>query len=755
MASTRPNTLSGAPARHGSGDAAAGADLLVFDLDHDHGRDPRELHHLLGGKGAGLAEMHRSLRLPVPPGFVLGTPLCARVLATGWPPELDRAIAIRLAAVEQATGQRFGDPKRPLLVSVRSGAPVSMPGMMDTVLNLGVNPDTVEGLAELTGDRRFALDTWATFCRMYAATVLDVPRDALGPPPPRDAGIDTLRTAVDSLQRLCRSRGTPIPDAPNQQLRHAIEAVFRSWHSRRAGVYREREGIAASLGTAVVVQAMVFGNMGRTSGAGVAFSRDPSTGVNKPCGDFLLDAQGEDVVAGTHATEGLAAMAANLPVAHAELLDVLRRLEAHYRDLCDVEFTVQNGSLYLLQARAGKRSAVAAARMAVEMAADPHIRLSREEAVRRVSRDQIRQLQSLARVKPGAVPTASGVAASPGVAVGVVCTDPDKVGALAGAGASVILVRPTLSPEDAQGMMAAAGMVTASGGMLCHAALVARSWGIPAICGVAGIEHRGLADGELVTIDGERGAIYRGDQHEPGHAEPSELCVLREWAAELGMELAAEPCPTPEAPREARAVSRLELLRALQLRGFAAIEQLAEALLTSVETVGAALAGLEEGLVDSAPRGLHVTAAGRQWLTSALAEERQRLDPRELDGIYTAFMSHDVLLKGAVTDWQVRLVDGKRVPNDHDAAYDAAVLARIAALHDQARPLCVRAAEAVPRLERYGARLSQAAGRIAAGDATFIASPLKDSYHTIWFELHEELIGLCGRTRLAEEQRQA
>ena len=501
-----------------------------------------------------------------------------------------------------------------------------------------------------------------------------------------------------------------------------------------------------------VVQAMVFGNRGKTSGTGVAFSRDPSTGANQPCGDFLLDAQGEDVVAGTHRTDGLAAMAQHVPGAHAALLAALQRLERHHRDLCDIEFTVQDGSLYLLQTRAGKRSAIAAARMAVEMVADPAIRLSREEALRRVSGEQLRRLQSFARVKAEALPAASGVAASPGVAAGIVCTDPDRVEDLAQAGASVILVRPTTSPEDVHGMVAAAGIVTATGGMLSHAALVARSWGIPAVCGADLV----VSEGDVITIDGDRGLIYRGDQQEPGHGEPPELRVLRGWAAELGIEFDAAPAGEAKSLAGGHDVDPFDLLRALQLRGFASVEQLAASLLASADAVRTMLAGLETGLVDSTPRGLHPTAKGRAWLAAALAEERARLDPHELATLYDAFMQHDARFKKAVTAWQVKLVDGLPVTNDHaDADYDGAVLAALAALHDQALPLLARATAALPRLERYAARLDQAAAKIAAGDVTLIASPLKDSYHTVWFELHEELISLSGRDRAAEEQKRA
>jgi len=466
-------------------DAAVGVmsgELPLYDLDHIHDCSPADLRKLLGGKGAGLVEMRQKLGLPVPHAFVLSTALCGPYLASGWPDGLDHAIEQKLTALERATTQRFGDRKRPLLVSVRSGAPVSMPGMMDTILNLGANATTIAGLADWTGDERFALDTWSRFCRMYAGTVLGIRRDMIGDNLPRDADPAMLRADIDRVHDICASEATAIPDDPRAQLRGAIEAVFRSSRSERARIYCEREGLGEDMPTAVVVQAMAFGNLGPSSGTGVAFSRNPSTGANETYGDFLANAQGEDVVAGIRASLPLAAMRESLPDVHDELSDVLRRLERHYGDLCDVEFTVQERRLQILQVRAGKRSAIAAARIAIDLASEG--RIARDEAVRRISPDQLRQLKSAARVSDGATPIASGVAASPGVVSGVICLEPDRVAAFAESGTNVILVRPTTSPEDVHGMVQAAGIVTATGGMVSHAALVARGWGIAAVCGV-------------------------------------------------------------------------------------------------------------------------------------------------------------------------------------------------------------------------------------------------------------------------------
>ncbi|HYM30357.1 MAG TPA: pyruvate, phosphate dikinase [Candidatus Cybelea sp.] len=726
--------------------------LPVFDLDHDHGQSPRSLADLLGGKGAGLAELRQVLKLPVPPGFILGTPLCRRILDHGWPDALDGAIAERMAALERATGRRFGDRERPLLVSVRSGAPVSMPGMMDTVLNLGMNGDTAAGLASSSGDERFALDSWLTFCRMYAAIVLGLGDGELGAPPNRISGASALRTAIDAIRARCVDRGTPIPDDPLQQLRTAIEAVFRSWQTERAAVYRKRECIPDGLGTAVIVQAMVFGNMRGPSGTGVAFSRNPSTGANEPCGEFLLNAQGEAVVGGMHQNESLDAMARHMPAAHRELLDVLRRLEVHYADVCDVEFTVQDNALYVLQTRPGKRSALAAARIAVDLTSDPEIRLPREAAVSRVSQAQVRQLGRTAVIGAGPEPMAQGVPASPGIATGTVCTDPDRAAALAATGASVILVRPTTSPADVHGMVAASGIVTAAGGMMSHAALVARSWNIPAVCGIGDVV---LIDGEPITIDGGSGHVYRGDRRGGTGSEPSELGTLRQWARELGTELGGSQAIGTDTAVPARKIAPFDAARALQLRGFASIDQLAISLASTAAAARDALDALDAKFVGMTARGLQLTAEGRGWVAAELARERSGLDRGKLGGIYEQFLQRDDAFKRIVTDWQVKTEAGARVQNDHnDAAYDRSVLSRLDELHGALRPLLAALSAEVPRLERYMARLDRAMAGIAAGDVSMIASPLKDSYHAVWFELHEELIALSGRDRMTEELRQ-
>jgi pyruvate,orthophosphate dikinase len=734
--------------------------MPVYGLDDAPALAAAELRQLLGGKGAGLAEM-RKLGIPVPAGFVLGTPLCPRFLATGWPADLDEAVEAKLAALEQTTGQGFGDAETPLLVSVRSGAPVSMPGMMDTILNLGANQTTIAALAARTQNERFALDTWSRFSRMYAQTVL-VLAEELGPAPPADASVGELRADVAHVHDICARQGMPIPDDPRTQLRGAIEAVFRSSGSARARVYREREALG-EVPTAVVVQAMVFGNLGASSGTGVAFSRDPSTGANELLGDFLLNAQGEEVVSGLRISEPISAMMQHLPAAFDDLCRTMRRLERHYRDLCDVEFTVQEGRLHVLQVRVGKRSAGAAARIAVEMASGTEPLITREEAVRRVTREQLRQLQSTARLRDGATAIASGVAASPGVASGVICLHPDRVDELAAGGRPVILVRPTTSPEDVHGMVQSAGIVTATGGMVSHAALVARGWGIAAVCGVGDlvfeprltIGGHELHEGDCLTIDGGTGTIYPGDCAEILCGEPAALQTLRRWSAELGVELGCAEAEglADDKTKDGRSdLSAFGVVRALALLGFASIDRLAVALVSDADAVRSVIETLPPGHVNTTPRGLQVTLQGRLWLQAHLDTERAGIDMATADRLYRQFMLHDDRFKRLITDWQMRTIEGRQVLNDHaDPAYDASVRERLCGFDGEIRPLVEEICAAAVRLKPFSLRFVRAASAAAAGDGSMIASPLKDSYHTVWFELHEELMHLSGRSRAVEE----
>ncbi len=523
---------------------------MVFAFDHPHGQSPRELIALLGGKGAGLAEMTTVLGLPVPPGFTVGVPMCRVYRESGWPEGLDALLEAHCRALEERMGRRFGDPANPLLLAVRSGAARSMPGMLDTVLNLGLNPASVAGLAGVSGDARFAWESYRRFVTMYATTVLGVPAEVVrpgagdghGPQTMDTLPVDGLRAEVDAIMSALAREGVAIPEEPMAQLRGAVEAVFHSWESPRARAYRAREGIADDLGTAVTVQAMVFGNLGDDSGTGVVFTRNPSTGEAAPFGDFLLRAQGEEVVAGTAQTQSIDSMGEVLPGAYDELRRHLRRLEVHYRDICDVEFTVEGGRLWILQTRVGKRGAVAAVRAAVEMVDDPLIRLTPPEAVVRVPgevRDRAREeILAWGRQGSGTVsPVAVGLGASPGRATGAVVLDADAAAMSEG---PVILVRPETSPEDVHGMSVSVGILTSTGGMVSHAAVVARGWGIPAVVGAESLtigpeevrDRDGtltFAAGDTITVDGTSGEVWLGAPEEtaPSSTESDEEILDR------------------------------------------------------------------------------------------------------------------------------------------------------------------------------------------------------------------------------------
>ena len=526
----------------------------VFDFDHDHGVAPRTLGRLLGGKGANLAEMASVLALPVPPGFTISTEACAAALDGTWPDGLDAEVDAAVERLERTFGRRLGDALDPLLVSVRSGAPVSMPGMMDTVLDLGLHDASVEGLAAQT-DERFALDSYRRFIAMYASIVAELD------PAPFAALVDEARAgegaATDAeispgaLRELVRrflalaseGMGRPFPQDPREQLRGAVDAVFRSWAGDRAVAYRRREGIADDLGTAVNVQAMVFGNRDDRSGTGVGFTRDPGTGEARPYGDLLVNAQGEDVVAGIRKTEPLEAMADHFPAAHAELLRAFDRLERHFRDMCDVEFTIEQERLWLLQTRVGKRGGAAAVRMAVEMVADEHIALTREEAVQRVEAEQLDQvLHPQLEAHDDRRLLTTGLGASPGAAVGRVCLSSDEAAEAADRGEDVILVRVETSPEDVHGMLVSEGILTSRGGLVSHAAVVARGWGKPAVVGAEALEigphgfrvgDVEVAEGEVISIDGTTGEVLRGELGLAAAEPPPELETLLGWADEI------------------------------------------------------------------------------------------------------------------------------------------------------------------------------------------------------------------------------
>jgi pyruvate,orthophosphate dikinase len=486
---------------------------FVYDFDEpsDGGRE------LLGGKGIGLAEMTQ-LGVPVPAGFTITTDACRAYMAGGkeLPAGLEEEVEEHLRALEERTGRRFGDPADPLLVSVRSGAAISMPGMMDTILNVGLNDVSVGGLATTTDNEPFAYDCYRRLIEMYGETVDDVEYDRF------DADADDPKQAIDGLKARYRDQtGRDFPHDPREQLRRAILAVFDSWQAPRAQTYRRMYDIPDDLGTAVNVVQMVFGNKGDTSGTGVAFTRDPSTGEQGLYGEFLPNAQGEDVVAGIRTPQPLAEMQGKLPRAFEQLLETMRRLEEHYRDMQDIEFTVEDNELYLLQTRSAKRTAAAAVKAAVDMVEEGLI--SREDAIARIDPQQLEQL-----LHPMLDPTAEwevaakGLNASPGAASGKIVLDADTAERRGKTGEKVILVRWETTPDDIHGLIPAAGVLTAHGGMTSHAAVVARGMGKPCVAGCDGLSidfdartislgGQTLSEGDVLTIDGGTGAVIVGE----------------------------------------------------------------------------------------------------------------------------------------------------------------------------------------------------------------------------------------------------
>ena len=532
---------------------------------------------LLGGKGANLAEMTR-LGIPVPPGFTVTTQACLSYLDADntMPAGLWEQVRTALHAVEERGGKCFGDPAHPLLVSCRSGAKYSMPGMMDTVLNLGLNDDTARGLVALTGDEHFVFDSYRRLIQMFGTVVLGL-RDELfdhvlsGARTARGVTSDTDLTVGDLRGVVARFReiAPQFPTDPLEQLRMAIEAVFASWNGKRAIDYRKAAGIAHDLGTAVNVQAMVFGNLGEKSATGVTMTRSGATGRPGLEGDFLINAQGEDVVSGTRATRPLDALAGVMPGAYAELQQMAATLERRYRDMQDIEFTIEEGKLWLLQTRDGKRTAQAAVRIAVDLADEGLI--THQDAVRRITPGQVEfflhaQLSPAARTQAAAEGRriASGLNVSPGAAVGVATFDPDVAQRLAGDGRAVILVRPETKPDDVHGMLAAEGILTTRGGRTSHAALVARQFGKPAVVGVSALEvdlvgHRALVgdlvieEGDWLSLDGSTGEVFLG-QLETFVPDITDtwLATLLSWADEhrrLGVRANAD---YPEDAKRAR-----------------------------------------------------------------------------------------------------------------------------------------------------------------------------------------------------------
>jgi pyruvate,orthophosphate dikinase len=518
-----------------------------------------QMRQLLGGKGAGLAEMTNA-GLPVPPGFTITTEACNAYYAAGkqLPDGLWDDVLEHMKAVEAETGKGFGDPANPLLVSVRSGAAFSMPGMMDTVLNLGLNPEVVDGLIALTGNERFARDAWRRFTAMFGRIVLDIPGAEFDEPleqlkADRNVKLDTDLTAddlsglADRYRAIVREHtGEEFPTDPDRQLELAIRAVFDSWFGKRAHDYREFNKIPHDLGTAVNIVTMVFGNMGDDSGTGVAFTRDPNTGAREIYGEYLVNAQGEDVVAGIRTPEKISHMRDELPEVYRQFEEIAQRLETHYRDVQDLEFTIERGKLYMLQTRSAKRTAPAALKIAVDLVSEGII--SREEAINRIDPMQIVQLllprfDEAAKGKASDRLLAKGLNASPGAATGRVMFDPDRAVEARDAGDPVILVRIETSPDDVHGMLAAKGVLTARGGATSHAAVVARSLGLPCVAGAESlrIDYRGrtmragevtVNEGDMISIDGTTGEIYAGELPtiEARFEDEHDLATLLAWA---------------------------------------------------------------------------------------------------------------------------------------------------------------------------------------------------------------------------------
>ena len=517
-----------------------------------------EYKDLLGGKGANLAEMMSVLNLPVPHGFTISTDACRDYMHGGWPKSLTDEMTKHVAALEKKMGRNLGDSKDPLLVSVRSGAKFSMPGMMDTVLNLGLNDKSVIALASTTNNERFAYDSYRRFISMYGRIVLGLDGAVFEHALDKAKEVANAKTDADipasALKELCEvykkavatATGKPFPQDPAKQLRGAVEAVFRSWNGPRAIAYRVREKISHELGTAVNVQAMVFGNRDENSGTGVGFTRNAATGDSKPYGDFLVNAQGEDVVAGIRNTEDLNALKKKFPKIHSELMEIFARLERHYKDMCDTEFTIEQGKLWMLQTRVGKRTGAAALRMAVEMTKPTGTgkkawKISKSEAIMRVAADHLDQvLHPQFATKSKSI--AKGLAASPGAAVGQVFFTADGAEAAALLGKDVILVRAETSPEDVHGMMVAKGILTSRGGLVSHAAVVARGWGTPAIVGADAVKISGnsftangvtVKEGDWLSLDGTTGEVMLGQLSLMASKPPKEFVTILKWSDEV------------------------------------------------------------------------------------------------------------------------------------------------------------------------------------------------------------------------------
>ncbi|ADG83239.1 pyruvate, phosphate dikinase [Thermincola potens] len=534
-----------------------------------------DMRDLLGGKGANLAEM-TNIGLPVPPGLTITTEACNEYYAQGkkWPEGLEEELKEKLTSLEEMAGKKFGDAKNPLLVSVRSGAKFSMPGMMDTILNLGLNEQTCQGMIEATQNERFVLDCYRRFIQMYSNVVLGVDhykfenvleaqKEKKGVHYDTELDAEDLRAIVAEYKNVVlRETGKPFPEDPMEQLFGAVTAVFGSWNNQRAIVYRKLNGIPDDLGTAVNVQLMVFGNMGNDCGTGVAFTRNPSTGEKKLYGEYLINAQGEDVVAGIRTPQPISKLEEEMPEIYQQFLDICKLLENHYKNMQDIEFTIERGKLYILQTRHGKRTAPAAIKIAVDMVEEGLI--DKKEAILRVEPGQLDQLLHR-RIDPNAKfeVIAKGLPASPGAACGQVVFDADEAEKLGQQGVKVVLVRTETTPDDIHGIVEAQGVLTSRGGMTSHAAVVARGMGKPCVCGCEAIKinYEGkyftvdgvtVKEGDVISIDGATGQVILGEVPMIDPEISGEFQKLLCWADELRTMSVRANADTPEDAARAR-----------------------------------------------------------------------------------------------------------------------------------------------------------------------------------------------------------
>ncbi len=532
----------------------------------------KDWRDLLGGKGANLAEMS-NIGLPVPFGFTITTETCNEYYKNSqqMPAGLWDEVAVALKKVEEQAGKSFGDAKNPLLVSVRSGAKFSMPGMMDTVLNLGLNEETIKGLIANTGNERFAYDSYRRFIMMFSDIVLsgDYPRlkkhefeiifdhlkHELGAAQDTDVDAAGLKKLAEQYKVYFKEvTGYEFPTDPLEQLKLAVVAVFKSWNNDRAILYRNREKISHDIGTAVNVQMMVFGNMGDDSGTGVAFTRDAATGANHIYGEYLMNAQGEDVVAGVRTPQPVSHLAEQNPPLYEQFMTIAKTLENHYKDMQDIEFTIEKGKLFILQCRSGKRTGVAAVKIAVDQVNEGLI--TKEQAISRVAAEQLEQLLHPRLINPENItPIAKGLNAGPGGAVGHIALDSETAIAMAAQGKPVILVRKETNPDDLGGMLAAKGVLTQLGGRTSHAALVARQYGIPTICGcgalriddkarTANLNGTIFSEGDIISIDGTLGEIYRSRALHRAGQRDRRFRHLHEPGRTLSASWACAPTPT-------------------------------------------------------------------------------------------------------------------------------------------------------------------------------------------------------------------